>query len=385
MNLFSVIFIITVYCLPGIICPPVIPQKEEPKEGTADDIHQAFEGYSRYLKEIQTALESDPEFRKRMENTTYESIQKGDIAQHLEFVSHEVRTKLDEIKRTEINRLREIAKYQLQLVKANGTELNKMRYPMLEHLDLKNPHSFEMKDLEKLVKQATADLEKYDEERAGKFKDYEMQKEHERRKKLKTMDEEHRKKAEAEYQESKKKHHQHEKVHEPGSRAQLEETWEKEDHMDKDTFNPKTFFKYHDTNEDGVLEPDEVEALFQAELDKVYESNHTEDDMMERYEEMNRMRQHVYKDYDKNKDSMISLEEFLDAVNSNAAAKDEGWKGIDDEDQFTEDELADWEKKHPDDDENAVKADGDKLKVQPKDGAAASQNKDGVVNMQQGK
>ncbi|XP_074661013.1 nucleobindin-2-like isoform X7 [Tubulanus polymorphus] len=363
MNLFSVIFIITVYCLPGIICPPVIPQKEEPKEGTADDIHQAFEGYSRYLKEIQTALESDPEFRKRMENTTYESIQKGDIAQHLEFVSHEVRTKLDEIKRTEINRLREIAKYQLQLVKGITTGLGKMWN----------------------ITEATADLEKYDEERAGKFKDYEMQKEHERRKKLKTMDEEHRKKAEAEYQESKKKHHQHEKVHEPGSRAQLEETWEKEDHMDKDTFNPKTFFKYHDTNEDGVLEPDEVEALFQAELDKVYESNHTEDDMMERYEEMNRMRQHVYKDYDKNKDSMISLEEFLDAVNSNAAAKDEGWKGIDDEDQFTEDELADWEKKHPDDDENAVKADGDKLKVQPKDGAAASQNKDGVVNMQQGK
>ncbi|XP_074661012.1 nucleobindin-2-like isoform X6 [Tubulanus polymorphus] len=380
MNLFSVIFIITVYCLPGIICPPVIPQKEEPKEGTADDV-MGIE-YERYLQEVFSALETDENFKSKV---TAENFEKGDIAQHLEFVSHEVRTKLDEIKRTEINRLREIAKYQLQLVKANGTELNKMRYPMLEHLDLKNPHSFEMKDLEKLVKQATADLEKYDEERAGKFKDYEMQKEHERRKKLKTMDEEHRKKAEAEYQESKKKHHQHEKVHEPGSRAQLEETWEKEDHMDKDTFNPKTFFKYHDTNEDGVLEPDEVEALFQAELDKVYESNHTEDDMMERYEEMNRMRQHVYKDYDKNKDSMISLEEFLDAVNSNAAAKDEGWKGIDDEDQFTEDELADWEKKHPDDDENAVKADGDKLKVQPKDGAAASQNKDGVVNMQQGK
>ncbi|XP_074661011.1 nucleobindin-2-like isoform X5 [Tubulanus polymorphus] len=380
MNLFSVIFIITVYCLPGIICPPVIPQKEEPKEGTADDV-MGIE-YERYLQEVFSALETDENFKSKV---TAENFEKGDIAQHLEFVSHEVRTKLDEIKRTEINRLREIAKYQLQLVKESGDKPKRNFDGVYLHVDASNPDQFGPDDLKMLITQATADLEKYDEERAGKFKDYEMQKEHERRKKLKTMDEEHRKKAEAEYQESKKKHHQHEKVHEPGSRAQLEETWEKEDHMDKDTFNPKTFFKYHDTNEDGVLEPDEVEALFQAELDKVYESNHTEDDMMERYEEMNRMRQHVYKDYDKNKDSMISLEEFLDAVNSNAAAKDEGWKGIDDEDQFTEDELADWEKKHPDDDENAVKADGDKLKVQPKDGAAASQNKDGVVNMQQGK
>lgn len=40
-------------------------------------------------------------------------------------------------------------------------------------------------------------------------------------------------------------HNEHEKVHHPGSKAQLEEVWEKKDHMDKEDFNPVTFFMTH--------------------------------------------------------------------------------------------------------------------------------------------
>ncbi len=39
-------------------------------------------------------------------------LQSGEIAKHLEFVSHGIRTKLDEIKRREIDRLRQIMRMQ---------------------------------------------------------------------------------------------------------------------------------------------------------------------------------------------------------------------------------------------------------------------------------
>ena len=45
----------------------------------------------------------------------------------------------------------------------------------------------------------------------------------------------------------------HEKIHHPGSKDQLEEVWEETDHLDKDDFDPKTFFKLHDSNSDGYL------------------------------------------------------------------------------------------------------------------------------------
>jgi Ca2+-binding EF-hand superfamily protein len=46
----------------------------------------------------------------------------------------------------------------------------------------------------------------------------------------------------------------------------LEEVWEKEDHLEKDQFDPKAFFALHDTNNDGYLTADEVEALFNVEV-----------------------------------------------------------------------------------------------------------------------
>lgn len=34
-------------------------------------------------------------------------------------------------------------------------------------------------------------------------------------------------------------------MHHPGSRQQLEEVWEEQDHLSPDSFNPKTFFQLH--------------------------------------------------------------------------------------------------------------------------------------------
>lgn len=65
--------------------------------------------------------------------------------------------------------------------------------------------------------------------------------------------------------------------------------------------------------------------MFTLQLDKVYDPDAPEDDMMERYEEMNRMREHVMKEVDKDNDAMISYREFVDSTNQKDFEKDEGW------------------------------------------------------------
>jgi len=37
----------------------------------------------------------------------------------------------------------------------------------------------------------------------------------------------------------------HLQLHHPGSKQQLEEVWEKQDHMEDQEFDPKTFFHLH--------------------------------------------------------------------------------------------------------------------------------------------
>ena len=51
-----------------------------------------------------------------------------------------------------------------------------------------------------------------------------------------------------------------------------------------------------------------------------------EDDMRERFEEMARMREHVFGELDHDKDKLISLQEFLNYTASQEFEKDEGWK-----------------------------------------------------------
>ena len=60
-------------------------------------------------------------------------------------------------------------------------------------------------------------------------------------------------------------------------------------------------------------------------MDKLYDPNAPEDDMLERYEEMNRMREHVFSEVDKDQDKLVSLEEFLDSAKGEKFEKDEGW------------------------------------------------------------
>merc|ERR1712198_188391 len=74
------------------------------------------------------------------------------------------------------------------------------------------------------------------------------------------------------------------------TKDQLEEVWEEQDHMDPQDWDPKTFFNMHDLDGNGQWDENEVRVLFKKELDKAYDPNAPEDDMREREEEMERMR-----------------------------------------------------------------------------------------------
>lgn len=61
-------------------------------------------------------------------------------------------------------------------------------------------------------------------------------------------------------------------------------------------------------------------------LDKVYEGNNPDDDVMERYHEMMKMRQEMMKEADTNEDKVISLDEFLSWTKKSDFKKDPEWK-----------------------------------------------------------
>jgi len=317
----------------------------DPKEHVADpndvEANTGLE-YDRYLREVVSILEEDEKFRQKLENTSIDDIKTGAIAHHLEYVSHHIRTKLDELKRKEVGRLRELARQKRAVDKMGKVANDDKLFP--NHIDHSNPHTFETEDLKKLIKEATRDLEEQDRVRKEEFKRYEMEKEHRKREELAKLNEEDRKKEQERQDQMEKKHEDHEKIHHPGSKDQLEEVWEKTDNLDKDDFDPKTFFNLHDTNMDGFLDELEVEALFEQELGKMYNEGNPEDDMVEKEEERNRMREHVFNEVDQDKDFLISMDEFLKGTQGDNFEKDEGWKTVDDEDQFTEEELKAYEK-----------------------------------------
>ncbi|XP_011198202.2 nucleobindin-2 [Bactrocera dorsalis] len=324
---------------------PVTKNKKEEKEEapvtpSTPDVETALE-YERYLKEVVEALESDPEFRKKLDKAPEADIRDGKIAQELEYVNHHVRSKLDEIKRREVERLRQLVNQEYEL----ENEIDREHLKIPQHLDHQNEHTFEIEDLKKLIKKTSEDLAEADRKRRAEFKEYEMQKEFEKESKLKELPEEERKKFEQEEKEKEEKHKKHEKVHHPGNKAQLEDVWEQQDQMDKKDFDPHTFFMMHDVDGNGYWDEIEVKALFIKELDKVYQSGLPEDDMRERAEEMERMREHVFEETDTNRDGLISFQEFLEQTKRDEWNKDPEWETVDEKPQYTHEEYLEFERR----------------------------------------
>lgn len=133
----------------GISYAPPVTQKGGNGETEVEDdsaLGDVME-YHRYLREVVNALESDVQFKDKLEKADEKDIKSGKIAQELEFVSHHVRSRLDEIKRIEINRLRELTEQKQRL--QNNVD---MEDPTHHHLDHDNPHTFEIEDLKNLLR-----------------------------------------------------------------------------------------------------------------------------------------------------------------------------------------------------------------------------------------
>ncbi|XP_016395589.1 nucleobindin-1-like isoform X1 [Sinocyclocheilus rhinocerous] len=320
---------------------PIDRNQDPPHEERAEENVDTGLYYDRYLREVIEVLETDPHFREKLQTANTDDIKNGRLSKELDLVGHHVRTRLDELKRQEVSRLRMLLKAKLDSTNAQSVQMDHVSLlKQFEHLDPHNQNTFEAKDLELLIVTATKDLENYDAERHEEFKRYEMLKEHERREYLKSLDQEKRENEEKRIEELKEKHRQHPKVNAPGSVNQLREVWKETDGLDPQEFNPKTFFNLHDTNGDGVLDEQELEALFTKELEKVYDPKNEEDDMMEMEEERLRMREHVMQNVDLNHDRLVSLEEFLKSMEKKEFNNPKEWETLDDTmPVYTEEEL----------------------------------------------
>uniref|UniRef100_A0A1Q3FJZ9 Protein with signal anchor n=2 Tax=Culex tarsalis TaxID=7177 RepID=A0A1Q3FJZ9_CULTA len=344
------LFVLLVVALEGVLSLPVVtqpPKKEEPKEedhskdSNVEPLENVIE-YNKYLQEVVKVLESDPSFREKLDKAEESDIRTGKIAQELEYVNHNVRSRLDELKRIELQRLRELATRQFELT----NEIDRDHMKISEHVDHDNQHTFEIEDLKKLILKTSQDLSENDRRRREEFKQYELQKEFEKQEKLRELDEEHRKKYEEDLKNQQLKHDKHEKIHHPGNKAQLEEVWEKQDHMEGQDFDPKAFFMLHDIDGNGYWDENEVKVLFINELNKMYQAGVPEDDMKERAEEMERMREHVFQEADTNKDGLISYDEFLEQTKREEFQKDPEWDTVDHQPQFTHEEYLEYERRN---------------------------------------
>lgn len=335
----SIEVVLSLLVLKSIHAAPV-----DPKKNTAENVERKpnFDlDYNYYLQEVAKLLENDKGFAERLRNIPQERLQNGNIAEELEFVKHNVRTQLDELKRRELDRIRNYAVKQMEI---NELGIDRKRIKIPNHLDLNNPHSFEVEDLKKLISATYKDIQEINEKRRNEFKHYEMEKEHAFREKLHQLNETEQQEVKKKHEELVQKHKEHPKVHHPGSKPQLEEVWEEDDHLPKDEFDPKVFFSMHDLNGDNFLDQQEIEAILTPEIKKMYDENNEEDDPIERMEEFARMTEHIFNETDHNRDGLISREEFFEMTGKKDFETDEGWKGLDEELPFTDEELEEYER-----------------------------------------
>jgi siroheme synthase (precorrin-2 oxidase/ferrochelatase) len=94
------------------------------------------------------------------------------------------------------------------------------------------------------------------------------------------------------------------------------------------------------------LDEFEIEALFQIELDKIFNKTDPSFDPLEREEEMNRMREHVMNEIDRDKDRMVSLQEFMESTKQKNFDQNDEWKTVEDEQQFNQKEFEEFKKEH---------------------------------------
>uniref|UniRef100_W5LXT0 NUCB1-like N-terminal domain-containing protein n=1 Tax=Lepisosteus oculatus TaxID=7918 RepID=W5LXT0_LEPOC len=97
--------------------PP--PQQDKQEESLDTGLY-----YDRYLREVIDVLETDPHFREKLQTANTEDIKSGKLSKELDFVGHHVRTRLDELKRQEVSRLRMLLKAKLDSTDHNSVQVD---------------------------------------------------------------------------------------------------------------------------------------------------------------------------------------------------------------------------------------------------------------------
>ncbi|NWY51425.1 NUCB2 protein, partial [Chionis minor] len=111
--------------------------------------------YDEYLRQVIDVLETDKHFREKLQTADIEEIKSGKLSRELDLVSHHVRTRLDELKRQEVARLRMLIKAKMDSVQDTGID-HQALLKQFEHLNHQNPDTFEPKDLDMLIKAVSA-------------------------------------------------------------------------------------------------------------------------------------------------------------------------------------------------------------------------------------
>lgn len=148
--LFVAIVLVLMTCC---YAPPVVPKKE-PKAPEED-----LPEYARYLRQVVEILEKDEDYVKKLMNASDAELRSGKVADDLDLVNHDVRTKLDELKRQEIERQRQIRR-QMNDHQA-GLKEREHWNPVF---DDDNPDFFGPEDFKKLLDKVCKLIIKYVEE-----------------------------------------------------------------------------------------------------------------------------------------------------------------------------------------------------------------------------
>lgn len=248
--------------------------------------------YERYLDQVLLVFKNDEKIKSILMGATSADIKNGIVERTLSRIHPDIRTKLDEVKRSIIS------EYKQKLKKAK-----------LDDNIPKELYKFSDDDLKHLLKERQERLKSMDETRRKQFHKYELEKELKHKMMLRAMNEYDRKVQEAlDKENADKKKANQAKLNHPGNKKSMEEAW-MNDGFDKDSFNPKTFFKLHDLNGDNEWDPFELEAVFEKEVEALFEGLDDIDER-EKSEEVSRMREHVVKHLDSNEDGMVQLAEF---------------------------------------------------------------------------
>ena len=130
----------------AILCvaPPV--KKEKRVKAETEGEEKGDPEYARYLKQVIEILENDDDYVKKLLNASEEELRTGQVADDLDLVKHDVRTKLDELKRQEVERQRMIRRQMNDHL--NGLKEREYWNPLF---DDENPNFFGPEDFKKLL------------------------------------------------------------------------------------------------------------------------------------------------------------------------------------------------------------------------------------------